>query len=110
VAGIAAITLQYDHMVLLSGLIDQSIKDPSNGVPLISLRKMERFADTETGTGFTLTRETVRDASTTFALLTALSMTERLLFIEVICRTSHSKTLYGDNDDQGKLHLWRDQV
>jgi hypothetical protein len=34
---------------------------------------MERFAESETGTGFTLTRETVRDASTALALLATLS-------------------------------------
>ena len=59
--------------------------------PANKFTKMERFADTESGTGFTLTREedpssrwssgriassaAVRDASTAFALLTALSMT-----------------------------------
>jgi hypothetical protein len=37
---------------------------------------MERFSDTDTGTSFTLTRETVRDASTTFALLTLFRVTE----------------------------------
>jgi hypothetical protein len=50
---------------------------------------VERFAVAETGTGFSLMRETVRDASTAFALLTAFSMTEGLLFIEATCGTSN---------------------
>jgi hypothetical protein len=61
--------------------------------PINKFKKMKRFADTETGTSFTLTRETVRDALTAFALLTAVSMIEGLLFIEVICGTSHTRAL-----------------
>jgi hypothetical protein len=51
--------------------------------------KAERFANAETGTGFTLTREAVRDSSTIFALLTSLRMTAGPVVIEVICRTPH---------------------
>lgn len=36
----------------------------------------ERFAYAETGTGFSLTREAVRDSSAPFALLTAFRMTD----------------------------------
>jgi hypothetical protein len=40
--------------------------------------RKEGFADSETGTGFTLAREFVRHPSTSFALLTSVEMTERL--------------------------------
>jgi hypothetical protein len=48
----------------------------------------ERFAGTETGTGFTLTREAVRDPATTFALLTSFRMTDKGLVVSVICGTA----------------------
>jgi hypothetical protein len=51
--------------------------------PTNDVTKMERFADAETGAGFTLTREAVRDHSTSFALLTSLTMTDRAVVIEV---------------------------
>ena len=46
-----------------------------------------RFAKTETGTGSTLTRETVRDPSASFALLTGCGMTVRDRYSEAICGT-----------------------
>jgi hypothetical protein len=45
---------------------------------------MERFADSETGTGITRTRDAVRDSSTAFALLTPVRMTNGLLIVDAI--------------------------
>jgi hypothetical protein len=45
---------------------------------------MNRFADAETGTGFTPGREAVRDRSTSFALLTSFTMTERAVVVKAI--------------------------
>jgi hypothetical protein len=43
--------------------------------PFIAAKKGPLSRTPESGAGFTLTREAVRDLSTTFALLTALKMT-----------------------------------
>jgi hypothetical protein len=53
--------------------------------------KMERFADAETGTGSTPGREAVRDRSTLFALLTALTMTNWAADTKAIYGTSHER-------------------
>ncbi|MGH7841305.1 MAG: aldehyde dehydrogenase family protein, partial [Candidatus Binataceae bacterium] len=51
------------------------------GIPIaqstsqITCVRVEGFAERETGTGFSLTREAVRDSSTPFALLATLRMT-----------------------------------
>ena len=45
---------------------------------------MERFADSETGTGFSVKREAVRDPLGSFALLIVVGLTERRLDIERI--------------------------
>ncbi|MGH7881217.1 MAG: hypothetical protein ACREQD_17215 [Candidatus Binataceae bacterium] len=58
------------------------------GIPIaqstsqITCVRVEGFAERETGTGFSLTREAVRDSSTAFALLTTLRMTKRAGVIE----------------------------
>ena len=55
--------------------------------PTNKFTKMQRFAKTETGTGSTLPRETVRDPSASFALLTGCGMTVRDRYSEAICGT-----------------------
>src|SRR6516164_4349456 len=58
---------------------------------------VERFANAETGTGFTLARETVRDpsyrsaAATPFAFLTQDDRLNRY-YRKVTCRTPHTST------------------
>jgi hypothetical protein len=54
--------------------------------PISILPEVERFADSETGTGFTPRREAVRDPATSFALLTPLRMTVKGLARVVILR------------------------
>jgi hypothetical protein len=66
------------------------------------LPKLERFADAETGTGFTLRREAVRDPVTSFALFTSLRMTVRVVERFADSETGTGFTLRREEDPSSR--------